>query len=351
MLTCSYTQPWECFHFSFSSRGAGRTFQEGWGREVESFEGRDGVSPKTPLKRISVGSANIVFFLWGQREREGERERENERDCICIYSAICICLPTDPSIRFILVSLTLPPSILKELTEETHGSVNRRARGPRAETRSGCRLWCHPGTQASRTLCAIRPSRGRISGRSPPCSDCSTSSRPPHRSCSQTQPRLRRSVRGAWRQSASTGPRRDCSTHSSARRRSRLCPGSGFHQWRRGGHPLCTCSAGHGQSSLEPSESTYRHPGRSTSAPSGRCHGLFHLHNTPQREFTSLSMLKQTLCAWMLHGALDIQNKKLIMHKLSQGLLRKELRLNNAAAKTHTHTQTHNQVRTLTEMN
>lgn len=66
-----------------------------------------------------------MSFSCGNKESERgrKRERENERDCICVYSFICICLPTDPSIWFIPVSLTLPPSILKEPIEETRGSV------------------------------------------------------------------------------------------------------------------------------------------------------------------------------------------------------------------------------------
>lgn len=153
MLTCSYTQPWECFHFSFSSSGDGRIFfsicsqeerSEGMRKRSGIVRGKGwGFTTDTIETYISGECKHCLFPVGTERDRGRKRERENKRDCTVMgvastHPSGMSCQPIRPFYSF--VSLTLPPSILKEPTEETHGLVSRRARGPRAEIRSECRL-------------------------------------------------------------------------------------------------------------------------------------------------------------------------------------------------------------------
>lgn len=108
---------------------------------MESFEGRDGVSPQTPVKRISVGSANIVFSC-GDRERIGERKRERTRETGVRVNNTSVCLSINQSINPSILFLGLshsPSIILKEPTVETRGWATRREKGPLGETLSVCR--------------------------------------------------------------------------------------------------------------------------------------------------------------------------------------------------------------------
>ncbi len=99
---------------------------------MESFEGRDGVSPQTTLKRISVGSANIVFFLWEQREREREKERERERERLHLCLLIHLYMSANRSVHPVYSCLSHSPSVHSQGADRgdsRFGSVSEKSSG------------------------------------------------------------------------------------------------------------------------------------------------------------------------------------------------------------------------------